>query len=503
VSIEAQRETVESQDLPDSTPLRPATVIPIAVAVVVLAVIAGFWFTSRLPSAYSITSMGAVDTGGAPMPGHQHDGAPGVSVTHLVADPDQAADVVVELTASQGVVQLADGRRVDGFMLNDTSPGPTIEAVQGQLIEVRVHNQNVAEGMTLHWHGVNVPNGADGVAGVTQDAIPPGGDYVYRFVAEDVGTYWYHSHQVSHAQVLGGLFGALVIRPPDHSATSDTVALLHTYGGVRTINGRAGDSSLAAAPGELVRVRVINTDPGPAPVWVVGAPFRVVAVDGRDLNRPGLVEGQSVLVTAGGRADLEIRIPRTGAARVAVAGASLLVGDGTAPTVSAPQQQLDFLHYGAPAPGRIGFDPNDSDRNYRYDIDRRPGLLDGKPGMWWTVNGHRYPDMPMFMIREGEVGHFTITNTSGEVHPMHLHGHHMLVLSRDGVPADGSPWWVDSLNVEDGQTYEVAFLADNPGIWMDHCHNLPHAAQGLTAHLMYEDVTTPFVIRGDHDNEPE
>ena len=55
---------------------------------------------------------------------------------------------------------------------------------------------------------------------------------------------------------------------------------------------------------------------------------------------------------------------------------------------------------------------------------------------------------------------------------MHLHGHHAVVLSRDGEPATGSPWWVDSLEVEDGETYEIAFVADNPGIWMDHCHNL-------------------------------
>ena len=71
----------------------------------------------------------------------------------------------------------------------------------------------------------------------------------------------------------------------------------------------------------------------------------------------------------------------------------------------------------------------------------------------------------------------TISNDSGDVHPMHLHGHHAVVLSRNGVPSTGSPWWVDSLNVADGDTYEIAFVADNPGIWMDHCHNLEHAAR--------------------------
>ena len=58
---------------------------------------------------------------------------------------------------------------------------------------------------------------------------------------------------------------------------------------------------------------------------------------------------------------------------------------------------------------------------------------------------------------------------------MHLHGHHALVLSRDGMKATGSPWWFDSLEVQNGETFDVAFVADNPGMWMDHCHNLKHA----------------------------
>ena len=57
--------------------------------------------------------------------------------------------------------------------------------------------------------------------------------------------------------------------------------------------------------------------------------------------------------------------------------------------------------------------------------------------------------------------------------------------------------------MEDGETYDVAFVADNPGIWMDHCHNLQHAQQGLVTHLMYAGVTEPYRVGGDADNEPE
>jgi FtsP/CotA-like multicopper oxidase with cupredoxin domain len=109
----------------------------------------------------------------------------------------------------------------------------------------------------------------------------------------------------------------------------------------------------------------------------------------------------------------------------------------------------------------------------------------------------------MFVVREGDVVTMHIDNHSGDVHPMHLHGHHAVVLARNGVRASGSPWLIDSLNVRDKETYDIAFVANNPGIWMDHCHNLQHAADGMVAHLMYEGVTTPFRIGGSADNQPE
>lgn len=123
--------------------------------------------------------------------------------------------------------------------------------------------------------------------------------------------------------------------------------------------------------------------------------------------------------------------------------------------------------------------------------------------MWWSINGHLYPHVPMFVVADRDVVTMRIENRSSEVHPMHLHGHHLLVLSRDGRPSIGSPWWVDSLEVLPRETYEVAFVADNPGIWMDHCHQLKHAADGMVAHLMYVGVDTPFRIGGSAGNAPE
>ena len=117
-------------------------------------------------------------------------------------------------------------------------------------MEVHLRNESVTAGIALHWHGVDVPNAMDGVAGVTQDAVPAGGEFTYRFVAEQRGTYWYHSHQVSNEQVVGGLFGALVIEPEKAEASSlDVLAVAHVYGGIKTINGVAEDYRVPAPPG--------------------------------------------------------------------------------------------------------------------------------------------------------------------------------------------------------------------------------------------------------------
>jgi FtsP/CotA-like multicopper oxidase with cupredoxin domain len=474
---------------------RLRTLVPLAIALAIVLPLGWMWWSSRLPGSYSAMTMGYEDLGGGsampPMPGMH-----ATSVADLVADPSRRPDRSFTLTARKQRFRLASGQQVDGYTVNGTSPGPTLRVVQGQLVQVTLVNQDVPDGVTLHWHGVDVPNAEDGVAGVTQDAVAPGQRYTYRFVATQAGTFWYHSHQVSHTQVEGGLLGALVVMPRTPVAEPDAIALSHVYDSLVTVNGHVGVDHVSATPGQKVRVRVINTDNGSLRAWASGSPYRLLAVDGYDVHQPTEVRDRSVLVTAGGRADLEVTAP----ARVELGASALVVGSDV-PTSPQPAKTLDLLAYGAPQ--ALPFDATRPDRRFTYSIGRRPGFLDGRPGVWWSINGHLFPHVPMFVVAEGDVVVMTIRNHSGAVHPMHLHGHHAVVLSRNGVRATGSPWWVDSLDVASGQTYVIAFRADNPGIWMDHCHNLPHAAQGLVAHLMYEGVTTPYRLKGSRDNHPE
>jgi FtsP/CotA-like multicopper oxidase with cupredoxin domain len=476
-------------------------VIAVVATLAVLAPLAWLWLASLVPRAYSVTGMGYHDYGGGPAVDHDH-GSTTHSVADLKVDPARKADVVVDLVAEQKTLSVG-GKSVAGYTLNGTSPGPTITAHLGQLVEVHLRNASVKAGVTLHWHGYDVPGAMDGVAGVTQDEVPIGGEFTYRFVADQVGTYWYHSHQVSNVQVIGGLFGVLLVLPKTGvSEPVDVTATAHAYGGMKTINGVAGDLRVPAKPGQRVRVRVINTDNGPIETWP-GGPYRLLAIDGYDVNAPTEVTDHSVTVTAGGRADLGITMPSDGTAvRVQVSkGTAVILGTGDVAAPPQPKDPLDLLSYGSPRP--FGFDPAKADRHFLYSVGHRPGFVRGVPGLWWSINGHLYPNVPMYVVRQGDVVVMRIDNHSGDLHPMHLHGHHAVVIARNGVPATGSPWWIDSLDVLNNETFDIAFVADNPGIWLDHCHQLKHAAQGMVAHLMYEGVSTPYRIGGDPANDPE
>jgi FtsP/CotA-like multicopper oxidase with cupredoxin domain len=461
------------------------------------------WYDSRLPGTYSVMDYGALDYGGAPA--QNHSGHAQRSVAKL-RGPRGKPDLAVKLTAVETDVPLPSGKSVDALTFNGRVPGPELRVRQHRLVQVTLENANVDKGVSIHWHGVDVPNAEDGVAGVTQEAVPPGGRYVYRFRADQVGTFWYHSHQFSAQQVKRGLYGAFVIEPersrPD---TIDLAVPVHTLGG-RLLFGSSDELvQRPIPPGRPVRLRLINTDDQPRKLELSGVPFRVLAIDGADLNQPTPIEGRTLELGAGARYDLGFVMPRT-AVSLGLGGspAGLVLGPpGAVPGPPEPGGAIfDPAAYGSPIAALLAAEAR-YDRIFKVDIGRRLGFLDGRPGYHWSINGKLFPRTPVLVVRKGELVRMTIANHSGTVHPMHLHGHHLLVLSRNGKPVAGSPWRVDILNVKADETYDVAFRANNPGVWMFHCHNLPHSADGLLTHLVYEGVTTPFRIGGDAHNHPD
>jgi FtsP/CotA-like multicopper oxidase with cupredoxin domain len=485
--------------------LRVVPALAVCLLLAALAVVGKAWWDSRLPGTYNVMDYGSHDYGGGSVPVSHAEHGGGISVASLHGPQAGPPDARFVLTARQATIRLPSGREVDALTFDGRSPGPELRVRQGDLVEVELRNEDVEDGVSVHWHGVDVPNAEDGVAGVTQDAVLPGESYTYRFRAKQAGTFWYHTHQVSSKEVRRGLFGVIVIEPRREKPGVDLALAAHTFDGIPTLNGDDGVGRQEIPAGAPVRLRLVNTDSFQQTFTVSGTPFRVLAIDGADLHEPGELERVALKVAAGGRVDVGFVQPPHGV-RVAIhdTNAALAVGPGDvpAPAEQPATSEFDPLTYGTPAP--TPFDARSPfDRRFELKITRKPGFFDGLPGLQWALNGGIYPEVPVFVVERGDLVEVTVTNDSKGIHPMHLHGHHVLVLSRDGRPSTGSPWWSDTLDVLPGESYVVAFRADNPGLWMDHCHNLTHASQGLTMHVAYAGVTTPFQVGDAHHNAPE
>lgn len=508
-------------------PRRRALAVRLGTAVVVLGTVVGLVnhgiADSRLPHTFSMMK-GRADWGGGAA-GQHHDmadghhmapgssGADEVSVDKLRGPSSGTPDRRFSLTAQAKKVKLASGKTVDAWTYNGQVPGPQLRVTEGDLVEIKLRNELPGKTpVTIHWHGVDVPNGEDGVAGATQDAVLPGKSFTYRFRVEESGTRWYHSHQAASEQVERGLFGALIIEPKKQTrpVDKDISVLAHDWqtdkGLVSAIGASDELEQRHAEPGEKVRVRLANTSGATREFAIDGVPYKVTALDGTDVHKPTALKGKKLVLGGANRMDVEFTMP-DGPVRVT---------DGSAPDagiVYSPNgkgelkadlsgPEFDPYGYGSPKKTELGPD-SDFDRDYKLVFDEWLGFYDGSFGLKQTINGRVFPDTPMLMIKEGDLARTTFINRGNEDHPMHLHGHHMLVLSKNGKRASGSPMWQDTVLVRPGEEVQVAFKADNPGIWMDHCHNFWHSKLGMVMHLAYDNVTTPYEIGGPVGNKPE
>jgi FtsP/CotA-like multicopper oxidase with cupredoxin domain len=389
---------------------------------------------------------------------------------------------------------------------------------------------------TIHWHGYPVPAGEDGVAGVSQDAVQPGQSYTYRFLATVPGTYWYHAHQSQFVEVDGGLFGALVVAPSTptvHDDVDATVALHEWRVGRRlavAVNGTIGALHIGARPGAWVRLRLINTANSLHVPTLVGAPFQVVALDGQDLHGPQWLTGTLLPIGAGQRYDVRFRMPAHGTVSLRLTDdrrysdighdqidmsqvgkptpllpdPAVVIGVG-APTPAprlVPGRWFDLASYGTPAPTSITLHSH-FDATFTLHLDDQMGMMHGKPAPYFTINGKASPNTDPIIVHTGELVRIHFVNDSGNIHPMHLHGHTFTVLARNGRPLTGSPVRADTVLVLPHETYDIGFLANNPGIWMLHCHNLFHASHGMDMMVMYQGITTPFHEGGSAGNISE
>ena len=122
--------------------------------------------------------------------------------------------VEIDLQARVASLEIVPGVRTKAWTYNGGLPGPLIRVRRGDRLIVHFSNQ-LPQPTTVHWHGVQVPIEMDGVPGVSQPPVEPGGSFTYDFVVPDAGLFWYHPHVMSAAQVGFGLYGALLVEDPD------------------------------------------------------------------------------------------------------------------------------------------------------------------------------------------------------------------------------------------------------------------------------------------------
>jgi manganese oxidase len=207
----------------------------------------------------------------------------GVKVFHLIAEPVKR--------------EFLPGSTVDAWGFNGTVPGPTIEIVQGDRVRIMVDN-HLPEPTSVHWHGFEIPIAMDGVPGVVQTPIPPGGRFIYEFTLHQEGTYFYHSHMAM--QEMMGMIGLFVMHPkePYHPRVDKDFGLILQEWAILpnnsvpntlsmefnwlTINGRSGPATtpLIVKLGERVRIRFVNLGMDHHPMHLHGNTFYVTGTEG-------------------------------------------------------------------------------------------------------------------------------------------------------------------------------------------------------------------------------
>ncbi|CAH2402948.1 multicopper oxidase family protein [Mesorhizobium ventifaucium] len=419
-------------------------------------------------------------------------------------------------------------------------PGPEIRIRLGERLRVAVENK-LDEETTVHWHGLRVPNAMDGVPHLTQAPIAPGETFAYEFDAVDAGTFWYHPHHRSFEQVGRGLYGPLIVEEADPVRVDREVTwvlsdwrltktaemredfgnrhdMMHNgrVGNTVTINGRVRDV-FQVRKGERIRLRLINA----ANARIFGLDFgnhqpAVIALDGQPVE-PHAPEGGLVVLGPAMRADLILDMTADAGSRVSVIDrfyegleyrlVDLAYSDNplrqAAPDwpvalppnplpepdpASAVRHEVTFNGgmMGAMVMQEMGGSMGNRGEGSSGAMGGSMGNLGGTMNMMhsggiWFINGvaaEGHVMDPMLTLAQDKSHVIAMTNATAWHHPIHLHGHSFRVISRNGKSTRHREWQ-DTVLMSPRERVEIAFVADNPGDWMLHCHILEHQAAGM------------------------
>lgn len=427
------------------------------------------------------------------------------------------------LVARPGLALRDTGKApVPAWTYGGAVPGPELRVRQGDRVRVVVRN-DLPQPTTVHWHGVRVPNAMDGVPHLTQHPIAPGERFTYEFDAVDAGTYWYHSHQQSAEQLERGLYGTLVVEEraapavhrdltwvlDDWRTAADgrlregfgnlhDMAHAGRIGNVITVNGSVQER-FALRAGERLRLRLVNA----ANARIFALRFQghrplVIALDGQPVA-PHAPDDGRVVLAPGMRCDLlleatgrpgdkhevqDVFYPREQYVLMDLAyDARERIGQALPPIAPLPANPLAEPDLRGTTAHEIVFAGGMMGTLHEALLDGRRtdmrGLL--AHGKAWAINGQvadGHDMQPLLRLARGRSYLLRMHNDTRWHHPIHLHGHAFRVLSRNGAATPHRPWQ-DTVLMAPGERVEIAFVADNPGRWMFHCHILEHQDGGM------------------------
>ncbi|HGO9412414.1 TPA: multicopper oxidase family protein [Bacillus cereus] len=281
-----------------------------------------------------------------------------------------------------------------------------------------------------------------------------------------------------------------------------------------TINGKSGDLvvPLKVNKGDKVRLRLVNAGYLSHDIHVHGHDIKVIATDGQPINNPKVIKDKVISIAPGERYDIEFTANDPGKWYVedhsknkgAKGMKAVIEYDGSKEMKDKADEKgklakLDMTKYGAK---KLGSFTLNQEYTATYNMDLNTQMNENE--MVYTINGKVFPDIDPIQVKKGDLVKMKLVNRSKmDDHPMHLHGHFFQVLSKDGKPIEGSPIVKDTLNLKPGEEYEVAFVADNPGEWMFHCHDLHHASAGMVTEVNYTDYKSDYVPNQNIPNKPE
>lgn len=444
--------------------------------------------------------------------------------TQISARPAAAAVREFRLRAgpSKALLVPSPGAETSVWAYNSILPGPEIRVRQGERVRVAVEN-GLAEETTVHWHGLRVPNSMDGVSHLTQKPIKSGESFEYEFDLPDAGTYWYHPHQRGFEQVGRGLYGPLIIeeRVPirvdrdivwvlddwrllPSAQISDDFGDFHDIshsgrvGNTATVNGHP-PRNFPVRSGERIRLRLINA----ANARIFGLEFqghhpKVIAYDGqpviphdnpdqRVVLGPGMrvdiildmtgKPGDSLAITDTFYRGLEYRLMNltydTAPLRAHLLDTPLALPANTMPEPDLARAERHEVVFGGGMMGGMGMAMMGGRR-----VGMREMMHNGKA---WAINGVAATGHvmdPLLVLKRGQSYVLALNNDTAWPHPIHLHGHSFRVMSRNGQPTRYGEWQ-DTVLMSPRERVEIAFVADNPGNWMFHCHILEHMVGGM------------------------